>query len=158
MLLKAVCNLHKLLIALGKILFQSGDGLGCADTRHHVLALRIDQVLAVNAFGAGRRISRKGNACARCIAHVAKYHRLHVYRRAPVTGYIVHTSVYNRPLVIPGTEHRFHRFHKLYSGILRELFAFVFFVNIFETDDDLFHVLSGQVGVVLHALGLFDFV
>ena len=101
MLLEAVRNLHKLLVALGKILLQSGDGLGCPDTCHHVLTLRVDQVLAVNALSAGGRISRKGNARARCIAHVAEYHRLHVHRRAPVARNIVHTSVYNRSLVIP---------------------------------------------------------
>ncbi len=158
MILEAVRNLHKLLIALGQILFQSGDGLRRADACHNVLTLGIDQILAVNTLGARGRISGKGNACAGSFSHITKYHRLHVYRRAPIAWYIVHASVYNRPLVIPGTEHRLNGLHKLYFGILRELFTFVLFINILESDDDLFHVLGSQIRVKFNALGLFDFV
>ncbi len=158
MVLEAVRDLHKLFIALGKILLQSGDGLGCPDTGNHVLTLRIDQVLAVNALCAGGRVSGKGNACAGGISHITEYHRLHVYCRAPVAGDIVHTSVDNRSLVVPGTENRLHRLHQLYLGILRELLALIFLIDILETDNDLFHIVRRQIGVILDALALLDLV
>ena len=158
MIFQSVRNLHKLLIAFRKILFQSGNGLRGTDTGHHILALGIDQVLAVNALRASGRISGEGHARSRGVSHISKYHGLYVYRRAPIAGDVIHTSVYNRSLIIPGTEYGLHRLHQLYSGILRELLALVFLINIFKSDNNFLHVVRRQIGVILYALGLFDLI
>ena len=59
------------------------DGLRRADARHHVLALRVLQVLAVEHLVAGRGVAREGDARGAVVAHVAEHHRLHVHGRAP---------------------------------------------------------------------------
>ena len=49
-------------------------------------------------------------------------------------------------------------FHELYLRILRELDAHLLLVDLLEADNDFLHVLSVEIGVVLRALALLDFV
>jgi hypothetical protein len=70
-----------------------GDVLRRADAGHHVLALRVDQELAVERLLAGRGIAGEGNAGGRRLAHVAEHHRLHVDGRAPAFGNLVQAPV-----------------------------------------------------------------
>ena len=138
MIFQLVCNRNKLLIAFRKILFQSGNGLWCSDTGHNILTLCIDQVFTINTFFTGRRITGEGYTCTGGIAHVSEYHGLHIDSRSPVTGDIIHSSVNDSSLIVPGTEHRLYGFHQLHSGVLREILAHFVFVNSFKTYDNFF--------------------
>ena len=44
-------DLEQLGVDLGELLLELRDGLGVADAGHHVLALRVDQEVAVGALG-----------------------------------------------------------------------------------------------------------
>ena len=55
-----------------------------ADAGDHVLALRVDQVLAVEHGLAGGRVARKRDAGGAVVPHVAEDHGLHGDRRAPL--------------------------------------------------------------------------
>src|SRR5215475_14049857 len=59
------------------------DLLRRADAGDDILALRVDQKLAVKLLLSGRWIAREGNTCCRRVAHIAEYHRLHIDRRSP---------------------------------------------------------------------------
>ena len=62
---------------LGQVLRRAGAG-------DHVLALGVEQELAVEGLLAGRGVAGEGDAGGRGVAHVAEDHRLDVDRRAPV--------------------------------------------------------------------------
>ena len=74
MRLQPVVQLHQLAVDFRHFLFHLGDRLGRADARHHVLALRIDQVFAVDHVLAGAGIAREAHAGTRIAAHVAEHH------------------------------------------------------------------------------------
>ncbi len=71
----------------------------------HVLALGVDQELAVEDVLAAGRVAREGDAGARLVAGVAVDHRLHVHGRAPVVGDVVELPVGDGAVVVPGAEH-----------------------------------------------------
>ena len=64
---------------LGFLNMMSGNAFSMAT----IFALSIHQKFAVQFLFACGRVSCKCNACAAVIAHVAKYHHLHRYSRAP---------------------------------------------------------------------------
>ena len=53
MIFQFICNLNKLCIALGQILLQLCDRLGCSDAGYHILSLGIDQILSIDALCSG---------------------------------------------------------------------------------------------------------
>ena len=94
-------HLQQFRVALRHHLLQLDNGLRCADTRDHVLALCVNQKFAVELVHAIRRIAGEGNAGARILAGIAVDHRLHVDRRAPVLRDVVFPAIDNRPVVHP---------------------------------------------------------
>ena len=74
----------ELRVHLRHVLLQCADRLGVAHPGDHVLALRVGQVVAVQLPRADDRVAGEGDAGARCRAHVAEDHHLHVDRRAQV--------------------------------------------------------------------------
>ena len=70
-----------------------GQILRGADARHHVFALRIDQILTVIGAFTGCRVAGERNARGRCVAHIAEHHSLHIDRRAPVTGNVIKPAI-----------------------------------------------------------------
>ena len=77
-LLEARRNLAKLLVGLRQHLLELLDLLRRAHAGDDVLALRVDQELAVELLRAGRRAPREADAGRRAIAGVAEHHLLHV--------------------------------------------------------------------------------
>src|SRR5258706_835 len=71
------------------------------DARDHVLALGIDQDLAVEPFLAGRGIARERHAGRRGLAHVSEHHGLHVDRGAPAFRDVVQAAIGDGALVHP---------------------------------------------------------
>ncbi len=80
-----------------------------ADARNHILALRVDQELAIIGILAGRGVAGEGNARRRRLAHIAEHHRLHIDRGAPVAGDIVQAAIDLGAVRFPRTEHRADR-------------------------------------------------
>ena len=80
MRLQPVVQLDQLAVDSRHFLFHLGNRLGCAYPRYHILALRVDQVFAVNEILAGAGIAREANAGAGIITHVAKHHGAYIHR------------------------------------------------------------------------------
>ena len=104
--LERLAHLHELLVDLGPDLFELDRRSRRADAGDHVLALGIDQELAVEVVLAGGRVAREAHAGARLVAVVAEDHGLHVDRRAPGVGDVVQLAVGDGAVVLPGAEHR----------------------------------------------------
>ena len=85
-LLERAHDLEQLVVRLLVDLLQVGERHGVADAGHDVLALRVLEVVAVHALGAGRRVAGERDARAGVHAAVAEHHRLHVDRGAEVLG------------------------------------------------------------------------
>ena len=151
-------DVDELLVHVGHLLLQVADGLGGTDAGHDVLALRIEQVFAVELLFTGGGVAGEGNAGAGGLAHVAKDHGLHVDGGAPVAGDVVHAAVVDGAGVVPAAEHGLHSFHQLRGGVLRELRAHVLVIDFLEARNDLLEVLGGQVAVELDVLLLLELV
>ena len=82
MRLEAVVQFQKLPVDFRHVVFHVGDRLRCADAGDDVLALGIDQVLAVNHVLTGARVAREADAGAGIIAHVAENHGADVHGSA----------------------------------------------------------------------------
>ncbi|MNE16934.1 hypothetical protein D3C77_231900 [compost metagenome] len=124
-----------------------GQGLRRADARHHVLALGVDQELAVELVLAGRGVAGEGHARRRGLAHVAEHHRLDVDGRAPAFGDVVHAAIEFRPVVHPAFEHGADRAPQLGLRVLREGLAQFALDQGLVVRDHLLPVFGGQFGV-----------
>ena len=83
---------------------EVGDGLSVADAGDDVLALGVDQKVAVELLGAVGRVTRKGDARRRGLALVAKGHGLHVDGGAEVVGNAMLLAVDAGTLVHPAAK------------------------------------------------------
>ena len=80
------------------------DGQGRPCPGHHVLALGIQEIFAVEDILPGGGVSREGDARAGILPDVAEDHALDVDRRPPGGGYVVEPPVGLGPRVVPGLE------------------------------------------------------
>ena len=158
MLLQFCGNFNKLLIAVGKILFQTGDRLRGPDSGHHILALGVDQIFSVDALRTCGGISCKGNSGSGSISHVSEYHGLHVYSGSPLAGNIVHSAVNDGALIVPGTEYGLHGLHELHPGILREVLSHLVLINCLEALNHFFQVIRRQIRIEACAFGILDLI
>ena len=133
------------LLVLGVIV----EGVGGTDTGHHVLALGIDEPLAVELVVAGGRIAGEGNTCGAVVAHVAEDHGLHIDGGAPIVGDTLNLAVANGLLAIPALEHGLDTAFHLGFGIVGEFDTQHLFHLQFEGFGQLLQVVGGQVGVAL---------
>ncbi len=173
-LLQVVLDVVQLFIYLGHDLFERGvfrlallladvlclgptlrtldrDLLRGADAGHDVLALGVDEVLAVEDVFARGGVARECHARGGVLPHVAEDHRLHRHGRAPFGGDVVELAVEDRALVHPRTEHGADGTPELIPRIGREVFARLLLHGGLEVLDQLLQVVGRQVGVVLHA-------
>ena len=154
MVFEDFADADKLFVNRLVLLFELSYGLRSTDTRHDVLALRVHQILAEQLLFARCGIARKGNTRSRVLAHVAENHRLHVDRRSPIGGNVVHPSVINCSRVVPAAEHRKNRLYELLLGVLGKFLSFEFFVGLLKFDYEFFEVVCVKLGVKRHALGV----
>ncbi|MNQ73274.1 hypothetical protein D3C85_880010 [compost metagenome] len=124
-----------------------GQGLRRADARDHVLALGVDQELAVQLGFAGRGVAGEGHARRRGLAHVAEHHGLDVDGGAPAFGDVVHAAIEFRAVVHPAGEDGRDGAPQLVMRVLREGTAQFALDQNLVVGDDLFPVLGGQLGV-----------
>ena len=121
--LEGVHDLHQLPVG-GRIEpLELLQGQGVADARDHVLALRVGEVVAVDARGAGAGVPRERDAGARPLPRVAERHGLHIDRGAQGVRDALLPPVEPRALGVPRVEDRADREVELLARILRELVA-----------------------------------
>ena len=144
-------DLAKLLVGLRQHLLELLDLLRRAHAGDDVLALRVDQELAVELFRAGRRAAREADAGRRAIAGVAEHHLLHVDGGADVIGDVVDAAILLRARVLPRAEHRVARALELLDRILRKRLAGLVLDDLLVARDHLAQRRLVEIGVGLHA-------
>ena len=127
------------------------DLLRGADAGHDVLALRVDQILAVEEVFARGGVARESDARGGVGAHVAEDHRLHRDGRAPFGRDVVELAVEDGALVHPRTEDGAHGPPQLIPRIGREVFAGLLLHGGLELGDELPEVLGRELRVELYA-------
>ena len=128
-----------------------GQGLGRAHAGDDVLALRVDQELAVKLVVAGRGIAGEDDTGSTPLAHIAEHHGLQGHGGAPVVGNVVQAAIGDGARVRPGAEHRGDRAPELHMQILREGLAALLLDQYSEALDDLQPIFGRQLGVELEA-------
>src|SRR5204863_1769210 len=122
-LLERSCDLAQLVVDCGVPAFELADGVRRADTRHHILALRVLQELAVESLLAGSRVACEANPRGRGFSQIAKDHSLHVDRSPEVVRDLVQIAVEVSAIVEPGAEYGIARAGELRQRVLRERLA-----------------------------------
>ena len=127
------------------------DGLRCAHAGYHVLALRVDQVFAVEPVLPGGRVPGEGDAGARVLADVAEHHRDHVDGRAHGVGNVVQVAIVDGPLGVPAREHGRHRAPQLLDRRIGEVVTRLLLHSRLEGAHDLLQHRHRQVDIPGHA-------
>jgi hypothetical protein len=140
---------HQLAVLAGHLPRELFYGEGGPDPRHHVLSLGVQEVLAVELLLTGRGVACERHAGSGIVSEVAEDHRLHVDRRAPFVGYLVHASVRDRARVVPRAEHRADGRPELRARILRKRLARAAEDEILEKPDEPPEIADREVAVLL---------
>ena len=114
---------QELLVDLRECISQRRQGLGIADASHDILALGVDQEVAVLADGSGGRVAGEAHAGTRVVVAVAEHHGLDVDGGAEVVGDALTDPVGDGPVTVPRGEHGFDGPAQLVVGILGERLA-----------------------------------
>jgi hypothetical protein len=138
---------HRERLGPGPFARARGQILRRADAGDDILALRIDEILAIISVLAGRGIARESDARRRGVAHIAEHHGLHVDGRAPFAGNAVQAAIDLGPLGLPGAEHGADRAPELLMHVLREGLAPLLLDEGLILGDQRLPVLGGQLGV-----------
>jgi len=101
MLLEPGRDLFQLLEDPGHLLFHIRDAERRPGTSHHVLALRVDEIFAVELSSPGGGIARESDTGRAIVPHVPEHHRLYVDGGPDVVRYVVRLAVIPGPIVIP---------------------------------------------------------
>ena len=142
--LKDAAHFHQLLVRRGHFPRQIGNRMRCAHACDDVFALRIDQILAVKDFFAGRWITRKCNPRCACLSHVPEHHRLHIDRRSPIVRDSIPPPIHDGPIVHPRAENSANCAPELFIRILGERFSGALFDQRLETLHEFFQIRDGQ--------------
>src|SRR5262249_56705446 len=110
---------------------------GGANAGHDILALGIDQELAVQPFLAGGGITGECNPGSGRLAHIAEYHGLDIDCGPPALRNVVQAAVSDGALVHPGPEHCAYCSPELLLRVLREGLAVLGLDPFFVAMDDL---------------------
>jgi hypothetical protein len=144
---------HELVVAGLVEPFQVRQLDGVPDPGHHVLALGVLQVVAVDAQVAAGRVAGEGDAGAGVGAEVAEHHGADVDGGGQVAGDALLAAVELGPVAVPAVEDGVDGEVHLLARVLREVPAGVGLDDALEGLDDLLQVGGVQVQVVTGALG-----
>ena len=106
MAFQSISKVHELTVKFWHFSRHFCNSLWGSDAGDDILALRIDQILAIHFIVTGAWISGESNARRTIISHVAKDHGDYVDGRAVshIRGNIEFTPVIDRPFTHPGVE------------------------------------------------------
>src|SRR4030095_6883684 len=93
MLFEDLANLLQVTCRLGQRLAELCNRSRCANTRDHILALGIDEKLAIEALIAGGWVACESDSGRAIIAEITKGHGLDVHRRAPIVGNLIKLAI-----------------------------------------------------------------
>ncbi len=99
--LEAGEDVEQLAVDLREVPLQRVEVLGVADAGDDVLALSVDEEVAVRLVLTGRGIAGEPHSGAGVVVAVAEHHRLHVDGRAEVVGDAFPHPVGDRPWAVP---------------------------------------------------------
>ena len=154
MVLQPPHHLPELLVRLRVQLLQIGQAQRVPDSRDHVLALRVDQVVAVGAGLSRGRIPRERDTRATGLAEVAEHHRADVDRGAEVVRDALASPVQACALGVPRVEHGTDGLVELVTRMLGELPSGVLVDELLEQVDQGLEIARLELDIGLHALGL----
>ena len=141
--LQQIGDALQFLVGLGLFLGQFGDRPRCAGAGDDVLALGVQQVLAVEDLFPGGRVAGEGHARPRRGPHVAEDHRLDVHRGAQVVRDLVVGAVADRPRRIPGFEDGADGHFQLFHRVVRKVRAGRFRNDVAVVLDQFLQILRG---------------
>ena len=152
MLFQRLANVQELVVNVGHNFLHLRNGHGGANACNDVFALRVHKEFAHKAGFAGGGVTRKRNAGAAVVAHVAERHHLYVDGCAPAVRNVVVHSVNVGTGVVPASEHGFYCFEQLFLGIGGEVFSYFRLVLRLKLHCKFFKVVGGKVYVKRNAL------
>ena len=139
--------LHGRLVGAGRPARVFRYFLRGADAGHHVLALGIDEKLAIEALLAGRGVAGEGDPGGGGVAHIAEHHGLHVDGRAPMLRNAVQAAIGDGALVHPGAEHRPDGAPQLRMRVLRERLAMLLRETLLVAGDQRHPIVGIEIGI-----------
>ena len=122
-----------------------------ADAGHHILALGVDEELAIEFLRAGRGVPGEAHAGGGVVATVPEDHLHDIDSRAQVGGDVVRAAVHLSPGVLPGTEHGVHGPVQLLDRIGCPFTTQVIVADLLEGADELLEVIRAKIGVEFDA-------
>ena len=131
---------------------------GRTDACHHIFALRIHQVFAIEFIFTCSRVTGKSNTGAAVITHIAKHHSLHVHCCAPFIGYLFYTTVFHGPLAIPTAEHGADTAPHLFPGFFGKWFPQQFLYRFFIFIHQFFQLINRQFRITFISAAMFDMI
>ena len=151
-LLKRLANFHKLREG-GRHVFILRHLIHWkrrTNARHNVLALRVDQVFAVENILARGWIARERDTSSGIIASISKHHGLHIHRGAPLRGNFIFSAVHNGAIVHPTAENRGDGANQLIHWIIGKFLAGAIKNERLEALHQFMQVRLGELCVLLH--------
>ena len=135
----------------GHLFGEVGNRMRGAHAGHHVFALGVRQVFAVERAFAGGRIAGEGNAGCAARPAIAEHHRLHVHGGSPGARDAVALAIEHGAFVRPGAEHGADRAPELLGSVLRKRLAGAGLNQRLVALDQAHQVRRVEVGVALGA-------
>ena len=145
--LEAGEDVEQLGLDLGEVLAEGVEVLGVADPGDDVLALGVDQEVAVRLVLTRGRVAREADAGARVVVAITEDHRLHVDGGAQVMADPFANAVGDRPRPVPAAEDRFDGPAQLLDRVLREGLAGLLLDHRLVPGAQLLESAGRQVGV-----------
>ena len=134
-------------VRAGQDLFELLERLRRADAGDDVLALRVEEELAVRHLLAGRRIARERDAGRRALTGVAEHHLDDVDGGADRLRNVVQLPVDLCARVLPRAEDRLDGSAQLAPGVLRKWTSERPHVDVLEGLDQITKIVGAEVGV-----------
>ena len=140
------------------LVFHLQHGLGGADAGHHVLALSVDQVLAVHHVFASAGVAGEADAGRAIVTHVAEHHGHDIDGGAVglIWSDLEFAAVIDGALAHPRAEHGLNGQLKLLIGVLRERPPGLLLNDFEEQLADVFQVVGAQAQINLDACTALD--
>ena len=147
--LEPLGDVQELGVGLGHLLAQLVDLLGHADAGHHVLALGVGEVVALDVMLAGGAVAGHGDPGGAGLAHVAEHHGHDADGGPQIVGDPGGIAVVHGALAVPAFENRGGRHPQLLVGLGGEIAVGHAPEDLLELRDDRLEFLGGELGVDL---------
>ena len=144
-------DVEQLVLDAGEVLAEVVEVEGVADAGHHVLALGVDEEVAVGPVLTGGGIASEADPGARLVVAVAEHHRLDVDGGAEVVRDLLAVAVRASARAVPGVEHCLDGAVELALRILRERPARLLLHDALERGAQLLEGIGLEVGVAADA-------